>query len=142
MKSYRLVLISFTASILLAFALPSTAASAGASSQLATAAAHAKMAAQSAGLDGVQMHLHHVVNCLVGPDGEAFDASAGNPCKGKGNGALNDMGDDMGDAMADQKAEAQSALDAAMAGLSADALEKAQSKAGKAHDILAQLSSQ
>ena len=26
-----------------------------------------------------QMHLHHVVNCLVGPQGEGFDASLREP---------------------------------------------------------------
>lgn len=134
MKQYRLVSISFMVCILLAIVMSSTAASAAAGTELKTATAHAKMAAQSAGLEGVQMHLHHVVNCLVGPDGDAFDGSAGNPCKGQGNGVLNDM--------ASHKSQVESALDAAQAGLSSSALEQAQSKAGKAHDILAQLGSQ
>lgn len=46
----------------------------------ATAAQHAGLAAGSGDLNGVRMHLHHTLNCLVGPDGEGFDQSAGNPC--------------------------------------------------------------
>src|SRR5699024_8449537 len=91
MKQCRFVSFAFMACVLLAIALPSTAASADAGAEVKTAAAHANMAAQSAELDGVQMHLQHVVNCLVGPDGDGFDGAAGNPCKGKGNGVLNDM---------------------------------------------------
>lgn len=50
----------------------------------ATAAQHAGLAAQGADLHAVQMHMHHVLNCLVGPDGDGFDASAGNPCQAAG----------------------------------------------------------
>ena len=34
------------------------------------------MAAKAADLKTTQMHLHHAVNCLVGPGGKGFDASA------------------------------------------------------------------
>ena len=37
------------------------------------------------------MHLHHTLNCLVGPQDKLFDASAGNPCQGQGNGYLPDL---------------------------------------------------
>jgi hypothetical protein len=56
------------------------AASADAAQAKAAAAQHAGLAAASGDLDGVRRHLHHVLNCLVGPDGEGFDESAGNPC--------------------------------------------------------------
>lgn len=62
--------------------------------EIDTALAHAQMAAAATDLNGVHMHLHHVVNCLVGPTGKSFDASAGNPCKDMGNGALNDNASD------------------------------------------------
>jgi uncharacterized membrane protein len=42
-------------------------------------------------LQQVTLHLHHVLNCAVGPDGMGFDAAAGNPCKGQGNGFLSDL---------------------------------------------------
>lgn len=61
-------------------ALAPGAASADAAQAKATAAQHAGLAASSGDLAGVQRHLHHVLNCLVGPDGEGFDESAGNPC--------------------------------------------------------------
>lgn len=37
------------------------------------------------------MHLHHTLNCLVGPQDKLFDASAGNPCQGQGDGYLPDL---------------------------------------------------
>jgi hypothetical protein len=51
---------------------------------IATAAQHAGLAAGSADLAGAQRHLHHALNCLVGPDGEGFDEGAGNPCANAG----------------------------------------------------------
>jgi len=56
------------------------AAFADAAQAKATAAQHAGLAAGSGDLAGVKRHLHHTLNCLVGPDGEGFDESAGNPC--------------------------------------------------------------
>src|SRR6185437_11904150 len=58
--------------------------------ETATAATHAGLAAKATDLKGTQMHLHHVVNCLVGPKGKGFDAAPGNPCKDQGNGAIAD----------------------------------------------------
>ena len=54
---------------------------------IATAAQHAGLAAGQGDVGGVRRHLHHTLNCLVGPDGEGFDASAGNPC-GEAGGAI------------------------------------------------------
>jgi hypothetical protein len=51
---------------------------------VATAAQHAGIAAGQGNIGGVRTHLHHVLNCLVGPDGEGFDQSAGNPCANAG----------------------------------------------------------
>jgi hypothetical protein len=56
--------------------------------EIDTATQHAGLAAKATDLKGVQMHLHHVINCLVGPNGAGFDAGAGNPCNGQGNGAI------------------------------------------------------
>jgi hypothetical protein len=50
---------------------------------IAQAAQHAGLAvasADSGDFAGVRRHLHHSLNCLVGPEGEGFDQSAGNPC--------------------------------------------------------------
>lgn len=48
------------------------------------AAQHAGLAAGSGNIAGVRQHLHHALNCLVGPEGEGFDAAAGNPCAAAG----------------------------------------------------------
>ncbi|MGE5540496.1 MAG: hypothetical protein ACM30I_17905 [Gemmatimonas sp.] len=61
--------------------------------EIRTAAEHAGLATQATSKRTVQMHLHHVINCLVGPNGDGFDASAGNPCDGQGDGAIPDSRD-------------------------------------------------
>lgn len=60
---------------------------------IATAAQHARLAAASADIDGMRLHLHHTLNCLVGPGGDGFDPSAGNPCRSAG-GAIPQTADD------------------------------------------------
>ena len=40
-----------------------------------------------------QMHLHHTLNCLVGPAGKGYDATVANPCKDQGKGAIPDTSD-------------------------------------------------
>ena len=51
---------------------------------IATAKNHAGLAANGANIGAVQTHLHHVLNCLVGPGGQGFDAMPGNPCNAAG----------------------------------------------------------
>jgi hypothetical protein len=51
---------------------------------IATAVQHSGLAANAADIDAVHRHLHHVLNCLVGPDGDGFDAAPGNPCAAAG----------------------------------------------------------
>lgn len=65
-----------------------------AAKELATAREHAQLAEASQSVAVAKMHLHHVINCLVGPHGSGFDASAGNPCKGMGDGAEKDAQSD------------------------------------------------
>jgi hypothetical protein len=74
------------------FTFPITA-NADASSEIATAAQHAGFAAAAANLPQTHMHLHHAVNCLVGPQGAGFDKTNMNPCAQKGNGAIPDESD-------------------------------------------------
>ncbi|TAM15789.1 MAG: hypothetical protein EPN68_17120 [Rhodanobacter sp.] len=76
-------------------------------------------------------HLHHVVNCLVGPDGKGFDAKAGDPCKGMGQGAIVDA---KGDAAAE--ATLHTALSQARQGLKATTLDGAHADAKKAFATL------
>jgi hypothetical protein len=51
---------------------------------ITTAGNHAGLAANGANIGAVHTHLHHVLNCLVGPGGNGFDAMPGNPCNAAG----------------------------------------------------------
>jgi len=93
--------------LLLAVALPMVAQAADAdnavSKQVGTASAHAGMALGATDLKTAHMHLHHVINCLVGPSGKGFDAQEEDPCKGQGQGAIVDA---KGDAASESKLHA------------------------------------
>ncbi|MEO7067311.1 MAG: hypothetical protein ABI114_10415 [Rhodanobacter sp.] len=121
--------------LLLALALPIAAYAADAGSaaakQASTASAHAGMALGAANLKMAQTHLHHVVNCLVGTSGAGFDAAAGNPCKGMGNGAIADA---KGDAVTETKLK--EALAQANDGIVATTLEATHADAQKAMNTL------
>jgi hypothetical protein len=106
----------------LAMALP-TAALADVSAELTVASSHAGYAAKATAIDMVHMHLHHVVNCLVGPAGTGFDATNANPCAKAGNGAIPDSTD------AAQKAKLADAVTKAQAGIAATDLAAAQADA-------------
>ncbi|MGA9852680.1 MAG: hypothetical protein WBR15_07090 [Gammaproteobacteria bacterium] len=60
--------------------------------EISTATTHAKMGTAAGDMPTAIMHLHHVINCLVGPNSKSFDAKVGDPCQGMGDGALNDIG--------------------------------------------------
>ncbi|HLN14026.1 MAG TPA: hypothetical protein VK587_12595 [bacterium] len=60
--------------------------------ELKTATFHSGELAQKVNaLAGVQLHLHHVINCLEGPNGPDYLASVGYPCQGQGNGIIPDL---------------------------------------------------
>lgn len=121
--------------LLLVLALPATAQTADAngtvSKQVATASAHAGMALGAADLATAHTHLHHVVNCLVGPQGKGFDAKAGNPCKDVGQGAIVDA---KGDAAVE--ARLRTALGQAEQGLKTTTLPAAHADAKQAMETL------
>jgi hypothetical protein len=62
-------------------------------SETVTAQMHADLASHAADLAGVQMHLHHTLNCLVGPGGAGFEPKQMNPCANAGKGAIPDATD-------------------------------------------------
>jgi len=72
------------------FAASIAIAGTNATKEINTAITHAGYAEKMTDVNKVHLHLHHVINCLVGPHGFDFDAAAGDPCKGMGNGAIND----------------------------------------------------
>ena len=106
------------------------AAAQDATKEVSTAATHAGLAAKATDMKGVQMHLHHVVNCLVGPKDSNFDQSVGNPCNGQGNGAIPDTAD------AAKKKSLQDALKQVQDGLKETDMAAAQKQATTAQSTL------
>ncbi len=98
---------------------------ADAAKEAAMAARHAGLASKAADIKQVHMHLHHAVNCLVGPEGEGFDANEANPCASLGDGAIPDTTD------AAMKTTLEAALKTANAGLASDDLATAQKDAAE-----------
>ncbi len=111
------------------FLMPSGAA-ADAAKEVATAAQHAGYAADATVITTTYSHLHHTINCLVGPKGTGFDANEANPCASMGAGAIPDTTDAM------KKTSLQEALAKAKAGLAEKDLAAAKADAVAAQDIL------
>jgi hypothetical protein len=118
--TFKFAMTASTAFAALAFVVaisaPSVASAADATKEVATANAHAGMAAGAANVPTVHAHLHHVVNCLVGPKGDGFDAKEANPCDKMGDGAIPDTTD------AGAKKKLADAVTKAEAGIKADDL--------------------
>ncbi|MGC8519071.1 MAG: hypothetical protein ACP5P4_11180, partial [Steroidobacteraceae bacterium] len=72
--------------------LPLAAYATSASPEIAAAAKHAGLSAESTTLQVAHMHLHHTLNCLVGPAGAGFNSHYFNPCAHIGHGAIPDSG--------------------------------------------------
>lgn len=60
--------------------------------QLDTAITHAGLAARQTAVAQVELHLHHVLNCIEGKDGKNYFAGSGDVCEGMGRGLLADLG--------------------------------------------------
>ncbi len=97
-------------------ALSTAAFAADPAQEVATAATHAGFAAQAATIEQSHMHLHHTINCLVGPKGRGFDTKEANPCQKLGDGAIPDTMD------ATAKAKLTAALAKAEVGLKSNDL--------------------
>jgi hypothetical protein len=82
MTTFRILGIAFALTGIVA--LYPNAAQADTAQAISTAVQHAGFAASGADIATARRHLHHVLNCLVGPDGDGFDASPGNPCAAAG----------------------------------------------------------
>lgn len=108
-----------------------------ATQEVSTAHTHALLAQNATTVPAAHTHLHHVINCLVGADGSGFDATAGNPCKGQGNGALKDSTSN-----AALQSKLKSALADAHSGLKSSSLSTVQQDAAKAAAALSATPSQ
>lgn len=92
---YRSSMLARLAPLAILVACSATAEPASpAQKEIATAKVHATIATQIDTLEGVHLHLHHVINCLVGPHGSGYSAAAEaeseNHCNDLGNGAIAD----------------------------------------------------
>ncbi len=119
---------ALSAALMVLAPLPAWAADVHA--EIVTAATHAGYAAQGTDLATVHMHLHHTLNCLVGPGGAGFDAKELNPCAHSGNGAIPDTGD------ATKKAALQNAANVAATGIAEPNLATAQKDASDTEALL------
>ncbi|MBV9992095.1 MAG: hypothetical protein JOZ72_12485 [Alphaproteobacteria bacterium] len=92
--------------------------------EIVNATEHAEYAAAAPTIAEAHAHLHHALNCIVGPGGNGFDSKEMNPCAGSGSGIIPDESD----------AAARTALEGAAAeardGLASDDLAKAKADAG------------
>ena len=113
------------------FAAASPVSAADVAKEIATAETHAGYAAAAADLKMAQAHLHHVVNCMVGPKGRGYDETQANPCKDQGGGVMADYKGDKA-----KRATLQKALDTARAGLKAADLTAAKQRASDADALL------
>lgn len=120
-------LVGLTGAMAAGLAFAASASGGNGNAEISTAHAHALMAKSATTTAMAQTHLHHVINCLVGPNGTGFDGAAGNPCKGQGNGAIPDSAGNSA-----LHGKLQSALADAQAGVKAGSLTAVQSDAGKA----------
>tara|TARA_R110001592_G_scaffold45109_2_gene144449 strand:+ start:109 stop:543 length:435 start_codon:yes stop_codon:yes gene_type:complete len=114
----------------LALVISSFALAADKAPEVKTAAVHAGLAASVGDIKGVRAHLHHTLNCLVGPDGEGFNANEINPCQGMGKGAIPDTAD------AARKQALKEAVDMVQSGLDSDDLATAQKAAADTKEML------
>jgi hypothetical protein len=131
-SSFRGFGLALASGVLLLGAMsPSFAADAA--KEIATATDHAGYAAQATVLKTTYTHLHHVINCLVGPSDANFDAKEANPCAAMGSGAIPDTSD------AATKMALSSAVTKAKAGLDATDLDAAKSDALTVQEMLKQV---
>lgn len=109
-----------TAGLVITAAAAPAASAANLPVEISTAATHAHLASKAGKIETVHMHLHHTLNCLVGPKGSAFDKKELDPCAGLGNGAIPDAKN------AAEKKSLHTAVRIAESGLKTDNLSVAQ----------------
>ncbi|HEY1961186.1 MAG TPA: hypothetical protein VGG69_02115 [Rhizomicrobium sp.] len=130
MHASRHAIILLAASVATLILAPT--ALADANSEVVTAATHASLAAGSADITGVHTHLHHALNCLVGPKGNGFDAKELNPCAQSGKGAIPDTSDPT------KKAALESTAAKARSGIAANDYKASQKDAADLASMLKQ----
>jgi len=114
--------------------LSPTTALAGIGEELTIAQTHSLLAYRSGGrgVGGAKTHLQHVLNCLVGPGGDGYNATPPmmDPCAESGKGALNDAINPA------QKAKINAAIAMTRAGLAIEDPEKMQAHTTELADAI------
>ena len=116
-----------------ALLIAAPAFAANVATEITTAHTHAIFASKASSITAVHMHMHHALNCLVGPKGEGYDASQMDPCKGSGNGAIPDEMD------AAKKSRLETAKTDLVNGIAATNMATAKSAATSAAETLASI---
>ena len=116
---------ALTTALALAAAFIASPAIADVRGEIVTAIEHVEYSAAATDLKTAHMHLHHTLNCLVGPGGAGFDAKEINPCAGAGHGIIPDTTD------AKSRAAFEAAAADARHGLGTDDLATARADAAK-----------
>jgi hypothetical protein len=124
-------LISLTALAGASMLIAGAALAADLGAEITNAQTHANLAAQSGTINAVHTHMHHALNCLVGPGGEGFDEKQMNPCAKAGGGAIPDSTD------AAKKAKLETAKTQLVAGIASEDLKVAQDAANSAQATIA-----
>ena len=94
MRLARIMLVTAMVSLALASAVLGANMTSQAQRELQTATTHAGLAARQGTIAQIELHLHHVVNCLEGKSGKNYFKESGDVCEGiKGNGLLADLKD-------------------------------------------------
>jgi hypothetical protein len=85
------VLLTIVAVFAAAGSVPAQMMNEAVTKQLDTAILHAKNAAGASTEQQVELHLHHVINCIEGKGGKNYFAGSGDVCEGMGKGLLADL---------------------------------------------------
>lgn len=96
MRMGRWFMLGMAVAALTAFGTQPAPAAMSMGPEMKTAITHAGFAEKYDSMKEVSLHLHHVINCLVGSGDAMFDKAAGNPCDGQGKGIMPDIKTAMG----------------------------------------------
>jgi hypothetical protein len=107
----------------------------GAVEQLKTAIQHSGFSQNYDNIQTAKQHLQHVVNCIEGQRGPMYDGGVGNPCEGKGNGAMADSAK-AGGKMAQATVWLEVANDIAVSGVKAKDISKVKAAAWTTQTVL------
>jgi len=110
--------------------LASPAFAADVRGEIVNAIEHAQYSAEAVSMGEVRAHLHHALNCIVGPGGNGFDSREMNPCAGSGNGIIPDTSDPA------RRARLETAAAKAREGLATDDMAKAKADAAFVANVL------